>query len=500
MRRLTVVCLVVGLAACSDDPTGSGDATGGDATEATTTTVAPDVTSSDDDAVTTTDDSTIVPDSTVAPSDTVEDTTPDVDVIPDPGIVADDSLCSPLDGKVTNIYDIQNPNCPDHPANEPTSNPGQYVELTGVIVTGTFGDTWFVQDDRSGPYSGVQIFNHGLMSGTVKVGDVLSITGSYYEFYESSQVYLTTVDVTGTHAVPPPFVAEYPEYLATNGALAEMFEGVLVRVNNVGTTNTRPDCPLEYGEFEVNGRLRIDDLSCRSGDPAGPCSNGFRWKAHLGDRFASVTGPLHYTFGNHKIEPRDATDLVVTTTGDASGISKCIASECQAPASDPGTKQIVINEILADPWQQDTNQEWIELYNPGSSAVDVNGWQLRDCGDQAYTMSGPDLTIPSHGYLVVGMNTNENLNGGASVDLAYGNAFYLPNTVGSVLLYTGPGTTGALVDQTRYEAFSPWDWASGKSLERKSATSDGTIPESWKKASTEYGENGNYGTPGKRND
>lgn len=501
MRTLTTFGVMLGLglgsAACSDDPTGSGDTTGTPTTTATT----PDVTDDDSDSTTTTtdEDTTVVPDS-VEPTEVTQDTSPEVEVIPDPGIVPDNTLCSAFDGKMENIYDVQNPDCPDHPNVEPIGSPGVYLELEGVIVTGAFGDTWFIQDPRGGPYSGVQVFNHGLMSNEVVVGDVLTLTGNYYEFFESTQIYLTEAEVTGTAALPQPFLAEYPEYLATNGALAEMFEGVLVRVEDVRTTHTRPDCPYEYGEFEVSGGVRVDDLACRSGSPEAACTNGFRWKAHLGDTFASITGPLHYTFGNHKIEPRDAADLVVTNTGAVTGISKCIASECQADASLPGTKAIVINEVMADPYTQDTNQEWIELYNPGNASINVNGWQIRDCGDQAFTLNGPNLDIPAKGYLVVGASTNSALNGGVPVDLAYGQGFYLPNTVGSVLLYDGPADGSALVDQMRYEQFDPWDFASGRSLERVSPTSNGTLSTSWVAGQEEFGTLGNHGTPGERND
>lgn len=489
------------LGACSDDGDGGRDTTTGttatDTANATDATVDPDTATPDSaepdtfaDIAPDQIDDTLADTTLVDVADTYVDTGPQ---IPEPNIEPDDSLCSP-EGGARNIYDLQNPDCPDHFHPEPVGNPGVYVELTGVIVTGAFGDTWFVQDARSGPYSGITIYNHGLMSAEVEVGDVLDIKGNYSEFFENSQVYLEAATIVRSAAVPAPYVPAHPSHLATNGPLAEMFEGVLVKVEDVYTTHTRPDCPREYGEFEVTGGLRIDNMGFDSGTlPA-------RWPARLGDHFASITGPLNFTFGNHKIEPRTLADVVVITAGSSTGISKCIASECQADASQPGTKAVVVNEIMADPFSQDTNQEWIELYNPGTSAVDVQGWQLRDCGDQKFTLTGPDLVIPAKGFLVVGMVANQNLNGGVPVDLAYGvQGFYLPNTVGSVLLYEGGQPGSALVDQTRYERFSPWDFQSGKSLERKSATHDGTASTSWQAAKSTFGTNGNYGTPGRKN-
>lgn len=414
---------------------------------------------------------------------------PDVPVIPEPNVVPDPNNCSPTGGAL-NVFDLQDPDCPDHIFPEPVGTPGVYVELEGLVITANFGDTFFAQDPRGGPYSGITIFAHGLYRDEAIPGKIVNITGNYSEFFENTQVYLLEMDFVGETFVPLPFEALHPSHLATNGPLAEMFESVLVKVVDVGTTHTQPDCPFDFGEFEVTGGLRIDDM-------------GHRWGARLGDRFASIMGPLTFSFGNHKIEPRNVNDIAPITVGNPNAISKCIANECQAPAELTGTRQVIVNEIMADPFGSDTNQEWIELYNPGSTPVDIQGWQIRDCATQALTLRGPNLTIPSRGYLVVGMSSNAAANGGVDVDLAYGNSsFYMSNTVGSVLLYDGPGLDANLIDQTRYSRFEDWSsvFRSGHSIERRSATSDGTVPTGWARAKTAYGEAGNYGTPGKRND
>jgi hypothetical protein len=407
---------------------------------------------------------------------------PPVDVAPDP------NNCSPVGGDV-NVFDLQDPACPDHISPEPTGTPGVAVELKGLVITANFGDTFFAQDPRGGPYSGITLFAHGLYKDETRPGQVVDITGNYSEFFENTQVYLETLTVLREVDVPLPYEALHPLHLATDGPLAEMMESVLVRVVDVSTTHTKPDCPFEFGEFEVGGGLRIDDMA-------------YRWDARLGDRFTSITGPLNFSFGNHKIEPRGPEDVVVAEAGASTGLSKCIPNECQAPAEQVGTRQVIINEIMADPMGSDVNQEWIELYNPGSAPVDVAGWQIRDCATQAWTLRGVNLVIPAGGFLVVGMSNNATFNGGADVDLAYGNsAFYMPNTVGAVLLYDGAGLTANLVDQTRYSRFESWSsvFRSGASIERRGPTSDGTVPDGWGRATRDYGTAGNQGTPGVRN-
>ncbi len=489
-RRIALastLALALPLGACSDD---DGPGPGTDATSD----VAGDVEPMGDAEVN--DDTTVldVTDTgdTAIPEDTPPDTTPDVvdpNPIPPVDVAPDPNLCSPIGGGV-NVFDLQNPECPDHMHPEPEGSPGVYVELEGLVITANFGDTFFAQDPRGGPYSGITIFAHGDYRDEAVPGSVVNITGNYSEFFENTQVYLTTLEVTGTTFMPAPYEALHPAHIMTNGPLAEMFESVLVRVVDVSTTHTQPDCPFDFGEFEVGGGLRIDDM-------------GFKWEARLGDRFESITGPLNFSFGNHKIEPRDEADIVATAVGAPTSISKCIAEECQAPAEMSGTRQVIINEIMPDPMGSDTNQEWIELYNPGDAPVNVQGWTIRDCATQMLTLSGPQLEVPARGYLVVGMSNNPSTNGGADVDLAYGNSsYYMPNTIGGVLLYDGPGLEATLVDQTRYSRFGDWTsiFRSGHSLERKGPNSDGTVPDGWGRGRDEYGSGGNFGTPGARND
>src|SRR3954463_15670889 len=38
--------------------------------------------------------------------------------------------------------------------------------------------------------------------------------------------------------------------------------------------------------------------------------------------------------------------------------------------------EVIISEIMYDPQNTDTNREWVELFNTGTSAVSLNGWQF----------------------------------------------------------------------------------------------------------------------------
>ena len=62
---------------------------------------------------------------------------------------------------------------------------------------------------------------------------------------------------------------------------------------------------------------------------------------------------------------------------------------------------IVINEIMADPPSDSRNGEFVELYNRGTEAVNLNGWSFSD--GISFSFNG-NATIAPGGYLVVGAN------------------------------------------------------------------------------------------------
>ena len=90
--------------------------------------------------------------------------------------------------------------------------------------------------------------------------------------------------------------------------------------------------------------------------------------------------------------------------------------------------QVVLNEFLPNPTGQGEcsltglEGEWVELYNNGSQAVDLNGWYIQDAGPNVVhitpssTLSGL-TTIQPHSWLVVFMNGCVLNNSGDTVGL-----------------------------------------------------------------------------------
>jgi hypothetical protein len=78
-----------------------------------------------------------------------------------------------------------------------------------------------------------------------------------------------------------------------------MCENMLVRVSDLTVTNSNPDSPDDFGEFEVGDCLRIDDQLTDILVPQPP----------IGTHFSHIAGVHTFTYGHAKIEPRGAEDV-----------------------------------------------------------------------------------------------------------------------------------------------------------------------------------------------
>lgn len=83
---------------------------------------------------------------------------------------------------------------------------------------------------------------------------------------------------------------------------------------------------------------------------------------------------------------------------------------------------IVINEVAWAGTSDDSNDEWIELYNPTSQEVDLSGWFIEDDVTTKYTIvSGK---IAAHGYFLIEDKEDsvKNLTANALIGLSLANA------------------------------------------------------------------------------
>lgn len=74
-------------------------------------------------------------------------------------------------------------------------------------------------------------------------------------------------------------------------------------------------------------------------------------------------------------------------------------SSLEMSSSQPSTLHVVINEIEQNPPGSDYGTEWVELFNPTTSPVNVGGWTLSTTADQTITVTiSQGTSIQPYGY------------------------------------------------------------------------------------------------------
>ncbi len=148
--------------------------------------------------------------------------------------------------------------------------------------------------------------------------------------------------------------------------------------------------------------------------------------------------------------------------------------------SNPQSTDLIISEVLYDTPACDSTCEWVELYNPTTSAIDITGWTL---WDNSKSNLLPSVVIPSGGYFVFARSNTgfqslyNKLPDSGAMTLALGNSgdvLRLKNSAGTEVDMVAwenyiTGWSVSAVDSTIYrptttDTDSVSDWADSKSL------------------------------------
>ncbi|MCX7569940.1 lamin tail domain-containing protein [Tumebacillus sp. DT12] len=155
-----------------------------------------------------------------------------------------------------------------------------------------------------------------------------------------------------------------------------------------------------------------------------------------GDVILTSTDGVHYTVNGTTYTTKESGGGSTPGGGDTGG-------------GTPGTvANILINEILPAPSKKYT-KEFVELYNPGTTAVDLSGWKIDDIqngGSAAYTIPA-GTTIAAGGYYVYQPSSVFN-NAGDDVVLL--------SPTGTVVDQKTYGSTGYDVSWYRVKATGQW--------------------------------------------
>jgi len=166
---------------------------------------------------------------------------------------------------------------------------------------------------------------------------------------------------------------------------------------------------------------------------------------------------------------------------------------------------LIITEIMNNPAEvSDTVGEWFEVYNTTSSAIDIDGWTLRDDESDTHVIDaaiGGNTVVPANGYLVLGRSSNTAENGNAPVDYSYGeDGHTLGNGADEVVLELPDGTTE--ISRINYDGGDTFPDLTGESMQLDPGSlnsNDYDDGNNWCPSQSAYGD-GDLGTPGNANE
>jgi len=213
--------------------------------------------------------------------------------------------------QVTSISDIQN--FSDIGSGDdcyPSLLSDSYVDVTGIVTAAKPDSSHFFIQDSTG--AGVYVYNPANYA-IVSVGDEINIHAQVDDYYGLTEL----KNVNSYNIISNDNDIYVTNVLTGNLGLncnesGELFEGMIVSVSNV----TVDSINVEYNSVYINdgsGTAKIDDyiFDDLSSFPI----------LQIGTELSSITGVVHYYFGEYVIYPRDEHDIMISedeciSTGD----------------------------------------------------------------------------------------------------------------------------------------------------------------------------------------
>ncbi len=176
----------------------------------------------------------------------------------------------------------------------------------------------FVQSEGGGANSGLYL--SALQGGPIdclKIGDVISISGSVAEFYCSTQLTPTVVKFEDT-ATPTPVSIDLSK-IGEKATLADnrSFENALVTLNNVYVSDTAPlgSDGKPHGDIYIGSSASDSAVLVHSAfgffltNKNADGTYASKWPK--GTKFSSITGVMQYSFGKFALLPMGEKAIVV---------------------------------------------------------------------------------------------------------------------------------------------------------------------------------------------
>ncbi|MBI5019861.1 MAG: T9SS type A sorting domain-containing protein [Ignavibacteriales bacterium] len=250
---------------------------------------------------------------------------------------------------------------------------GAVVSLSGIVtadidhldITQPSGgtSTWYMQSGNS-PWSGIWFSDTLSALKSLRNGDSITVTGSVAEDYDVTKlqrITVVTIHSTGNQT-PAPVELQSSSISSSAGngdPVAESYEGMLVRLNNVTVTSINPTFadPTEYQVDDGSGPVLVQQSRKNSYTNIPGDTAGGKTLIKLGDHISTLTGIIYYSFNSYKFVPRNNADFGTIT--DVSG-----------PGYDLLPTNFVLNQNYPNPFNPNTNIEY-RILNSGYVSLKV---------------------------------------------------------------------------------------------------------------------------------
>lgn len=313
------------------------------------------------------------------------------------------------------------------------------------------------------------------------------------------------VNVSGSWCEPS---AAFGEGLGTPGAENERCDGVVDPCDLV-TCDTPPERSCDGDTALIYSALGACDAGVCSYDPTrtdcsarGGCLNGRCADAPCEGvvcpaRPAACEGDTLIEFAAG-VCVEGTCEYAETPTDCTASDRICVSGACQAPIFSPEPGDLVITEFLANAFEGDTDNEWIEVYNPTNFVLELGGCRLYDDGSNSVTFpAGVQLAPRSYGVLA---EAGSAVPGSANVLIRWNDlsgSFTLGNDGDEIFL---DAPDGRRIDEVEYGG--SWGSTEGASAQlsanflSREANDD---PGNFCLSESVYDAAGNRGTPGAAN-
>lgn len=248
--------------------------------------------------------------------------------------------------------------------------------------------------------------------------------------------------------------------------------------------------PTSLAVLEV-AETPCTETSCTNPPPPACAADGVTLLVGGSPGRCTPTGPASFT-------------CEYTTSATSCGASGRVCSSegaearCGAPADPPAPGELVIAEVMVSPTtsRDSRSGQWVELVNTADAPRLLTGCSLVHTAalgeDETFLIELP-LVVGARELLVLGATTDTSVNGGADVDLAWGDTLELTNT--STLSLDCDAEIDTVVWNTT------WPLQSGAALSLSPFSFDADrndVSTAWCRADTDFGD-GDRGTPGQAN-